>query len=164
MSQGAPAGFVPASTINGTPSFPYIIDTSVAFKWYVPESDSAEAQQYLRVGLERHAPDLLPLEGTHALLKRVRSTNPVLRLTARDAERIATEFRDSPLIKYHSCIPLLEPGMVLAIEIGASVYDGLFLALAIEKKGRVVTADRPFHDKIVASSHSSFVRWFMDAP
>ena len=46
----------------------YVVDTSVALKWYIPEVGSAEARHYMGPGIDRHAPDLLPLEGAHALL------------------------------------------------------------------------------------------------
>ena len=41
---------------------PYVIDTSVAVKWYIPEPHSVEAKVYLGRGLDRHAPDYLPTE------------------------------------------------------------------------------------------------------
>ncbi len=164
MSVGSPYGFILPGAPKIVPPRLYVIDTSVALKWYIRESGTTEARRYKESGIDRHAPDLLRLEGAHALLKRTRSSNLSQHIPTRNAQLITEVLLESTLINYHSCGPLLERAMALAIEVGASVYDGLFLALAIEKKGRVVTADRPFHDKIVASSHSSFVRWFMDAP
>jgi hypothetical protein len=35
---------------------PYIIDTSVAVKWYIPEPHSLAAKGYMSKGLDRHAP------------------------------------------------------------------------------------------------------------
>ena len=33
---------------------PYVIDTSVAIKWYIPEAHSVEAKAYIGKGLDRH--------------------------------------------------------------------------------------------------------------
>jgi len=150
--------------MSGAPPQSFVIDTSVALKWYVPEEGRPEALLYMAPGIERHAPDLLPLEGAHALLKRTRSTDPAIRLSVGDVLMVAEALRDSAPIFYHACGPLLASALTLAIEIGASVYDGLCLALAILLDCRVVTADRKFHDKILASPHHPRVRWFMDPP
>jgi predicted nucleic acid-binding protein len=147
-----------------TPARPFVIDTSVALKWYVPEAGRLEALRYLAPGIERHAPDLLPLEGAHALLKRTRSTDPAVRLSVDEVLMVVETLRGSAPIVYHACGPLLASALALAIEIGASTYDGLFLSLAILLDGQVVTADRKFHDKIQASPHHARVRWFMDPP
>jgi predicted nucleic acid-binding protein len=146
------------------PPMSYVVDTSIALKWYIPEVGSAEARLYMGPGIDRHAPDLLPLEGAHALLKRTRSGDPVARLAMGDALMVAEALRDGAPIRYHSCWPLLAPALSLAAEIGASVYDGLFLALAIRQGNRVVTADGKFRDKIESSGYASHVRWFMDPP
>ena len=140
----------------------FVVDTSVALKWYLPEPGRAEALAYMAAGLDRHAPDLLPIEGAHALLKRARSSDPAVRLTIAEVLLVAEALRDSAPIAYHPCGPLLGSATTLALEIGASVYDGLFLALAILLDGRVVTADRKFFDKILASPHHDRGRWFMD--
>jgi predicted nucleic acid-binding protein len=150
--------------MNGTPSQAFVVDTSVALKWYLPEAGRTEALVYSAQGIERHAPDLLPLEGAHALLKRTRSTDPAFRLSVNDALIVAETLRDFSPILYHPCGPLLASAMALALEIGASVYDGLFLALAILLDCPVVTADRKFYDKIRASPHHPRARWFMDPP
>jgi predicted nucleic acid-binding protein len=143
---------------------PFVVDTSVALKWYLPETGRAEALAYMAAGLDRHAPDLLPIEGAHALLKRARSSDPAIRLTVAEVLLIAEALRDSAPIAYHPGAPLLASATALALEIGASVYDGLFLALAILLDGQVVTADRKFFDKIQASPHHGRGRWFMDPP
>jgi predicted nucleic acid-binding protein len=162
----APPTAGPASASGPGPvcSKPYVIDTSVALKWYIPEAGFSQARRYMGPGMDRHAPDLLPLEGAHALLKRTRNADPALHLSLEDALMVAEALRDGAPIRYHSCGPLLGLSLTLAIEIGASVYDGLFLALAIRQDGLVVTADGRFRDKILASQHAARVRWFMDMP
>lgn len=144
------------------PGSPYVIDTSVATKWYIPEDHSAEARLYMGLGVDLHAPDLLPIEAGHALLKRVRSAAVDRHLGLGLARQIVAALREAAPIQYHESLTLLEPAFVLAEQIGASVYDGLFLALAIRLDARVVTADRKFFDKMAASPHAARARWVAD--
>jgi predicted nucleic acid-binding protein len=143
---------------------PYVIDTCVALKWYVPEQWHAEARRYMATGIDRHAPDLLPVEGGHALLKRVRSQNdPERYLPYEDALVVVDALVAAP-IQYHPSLPLNGLAFALAEEIGASHYDGLFLALAIQLGCQVVTADKKFYDKIKASPHTALARWVDERP
>jgi predicted nucleic acid-binding protein len=143
---------------------PYVIDTSVALKWYVPEDLRAEAVRYLGPGVDRHAPDYLHAEAGGALLKRVRSTrDPTRHLPLADAQAVQSALAAAP-VQFHPSTPLNAPALALALEVGCSHYDGLFLALAIRLGGQVVTADRPFHDKVKASPHADNVRWVGDGP
>src|SRR4051794_29874667 len=79
-------------TLLPPPHPPFVIDTSVALKWYIPEDGTSEAVRYMGPGINRHAPDLLPLEGSHALLKRSRGQNPDL--TKDEARQVAVALRD----------------------------------------------------------------------
>jgi predicted nucleic acid-binding protein len=45
-----------------------------------------------------------------------------------------------------------------------SLYDGLFLALAIRLGGQLVTADQKLFKKIKISQHADRARWVEDAP
>jgi predicted nucleic acid-binding protein len=142
---------------------PYIIDTSVAVKWYIPEAHSVEAKVYLGRGLDRHAPDYLPAEAASVVLKRVRSRDEKLRLTLDEGRLVLAALKTSP-IQFHESGPLIDPAFALAAEIGASLYDGLFLALALQLGGQLVTADHKLFKKIEASRHSGQVRWVVRAP
>lgn len=143
---------------------PYVIDTCVALKWYIPEDFRLEARRYMAAGIDRHAPDLLPVEAGHALLKRVRSRNDPRRyLPYDDAFAVLAALEASP-IRLHPSLPLNRAALALAIEIGASHYDGLFLALAIRLDCQVVTADKPFFDKVRASPHVDRARWIEEPP
>jgi predicted nucleic acid-binding protein len=51
----------------------YVFDSSVAFKWLVPEADTAKAlslrDDFRKAVHELIAPDILPVETTHALTR-----------------------------------------------------------------------------------------------
>ena len=172
---GAPPGFTPGpgqaeavaagvEQLLAATCVPYVIDTSVALDWYIPQKYPVESRRYMAAGIDRHAPDLLPVEGSHALLKRVRGvSDPDRHLPFDDADAIRAALELSP-IQLHPSLPLNRLAFVLAMEIGASHYDGLFLALAIRLDGQVVTADKKFHDKIKASPHAIRARWVEDRP
>lgn len=142
---------------------PYVIDTSVAVKWYIPEARSAEAKAYIGAGVDRHAPDYLLAEAASLVLKRVRSRDLKLRLTVNEAKMIIAASRVSP-IQFHDTRSLIDPAFALALEIGASLYDGLFVALALRLGGQLVTADVKLFRKMQASRHAGLARWVEDAP
>jgi predicted nucleic acid-binding protein len=47
----------------------------------------------------------------------------------------------------------------VVLRIGSSFYDGLFLALAMQLDGRLVTADDKFYRKIQASPFDPWAVW-----
>ena len=98
-----------------------------------------------------------------ALIHRVRSKDPSLHLPLANAQAVQSGLEAAP-VQFHPSTPLNAPALVLALDVGCSHYDGLFLALAIRLDGQVVTADRPFYDKIRASPHAAHARWVEDAP
>jgi len=137
---------------------PYVIDTSVAVKWYIPEAHSVEAKGYMGKGLDRHAPDYLRAEAASVVLKRIRNRDVKLRLTLDEGRMVLAALKALP-IQFHEARPLIDPAFALAEEIGASLYDGLFLALALRLGGQLVTADKKLFRKIQTSRHSPHVRW-----
>src|SRR5262245_13088137 len=142
---------------------PYVIDTSVAVKWYIPEDLSAEAKRYLGKGLDRHAPDYLRAESASVVLKWVRTRDPALRLT-RDEGRIVLAALQTAPIQFQESRPLIAPAFALAEEVGSPLYDALFLALALQLGGQLVTADAKLFQKIRASPYAAHVRWVEDDP
>ncbi len=67
-------------------------------------------------------------------------------------------------IQFHESLPLIDPAFALAEAIGASLYDGLFLALALRLDGELVTADETLFKKIQASPYAAHARWVEIAP
>jgi predicted nucleic acid-binding protein len=142
---------------------PYVIDTSVAVKWYIPEALSAEAKRYMAKGIDRHAPDYLPAEAASVVLKRIRTRDPTRRLTRDEGHMVLAALKTAP-IQFHASRPLIDPSFALAQLVGSSLYDGLFLALAAQLGGQLVTADEKLFEKVQASPHAALVRWVEVAP
>jgi predicted nucleic acid-binding protein len=142
---------------------PYVIDTSVVIKWYIPEALSAEAKQYLGKGIDRHAPDYLPAEAASVALKRIRNRDPLLRLTPDEGRMVLAALKTAP-VQLHASLPLIDPAFAMAAEIGSSLYDGLFLALAVRLGGQLVTADEKLYQKIQVSPYAAHARRVDVAP
>ena len=60
--------------------------------------------------------------------------------------------------------PLLPAALDLAISLGQTVYDCLYLALAETRNTVMVTADRRFHDVVGGSVWADRSVWIEDVP
>lgn len=118
----------------------YVLDSCVAFKWVVPEADSDKAlrlhDDYLAGGLDLIAPDVYPVEVTHALTR------------AERRGRISVGEASNLLVASLGTLPDLEPSLDLltrACDISSAhrvgVYDCLYVALAEREGCALVTAD-----------------------
>jgi predicted nucleic acid-binding protein len=121
-----------------------VIDASVAAKWLFQESGADKARSLLegaRTGrLSLLAPELLPAEIASSLWKRVyREGLQVGEVTA----HFARFKRVCPALVRIST--LAEPALLLALQHGRSVYDCLYVALALETSSELVTADEKLH-------------------
>jgi len=131
----------------------YVVDASVAVKWYLPEPESDAAGRLLDPEHDLIAPDLLFAEVGNALWKRWRRgeiglgdlRDPLAALAA-----VPFEVR--------SAAPLLSAAAEVAVTCGCTVYDGLYLALAIETGAPLITADRRFERRLAGSPWARSVR------
>lgn len=82
-------------------------------------------------------------------------------ITPEEADEILSAFRLLPL-EIHPSAALLAPAFDLAIEFGRSVYDSLYVALAVAEECVLVTADGKLHAVISASPLSAHVGWVED--
>src|SRR5713226_3553791 len=128
-----------------------VIDSSVAFKWVVPETNSDKAlllRDDFRNGLvELLAPDVFPIELGHALTRAERQS----RIPAGSAIPLLRDILNT--------LPLLQPSLpflLRAIEISSQMrvgaYDCLYVALAESEKCDLITAD----DKLVKNLQPHF--------
>ncbi len=118
-----------------------VVDASVAAKWYFAEPGHEAADRVLasRVNAEREllAPDLIVAEFTNVLWRRVRRRE----CTFAAAEQILELWEvDRPELV--PCSDLAQRAFQLASSLDQSVYDCLYLALAVEIDAPLVTADR----------------------
>jgi len=118
-----------------------VVDCSVAAKWVLHETGHAEALHLLqeekagRVTLI--APDLLLTEFASLIAKRVRRKQ-MLSTEASDAFRLLEEYAT---LLFETRL-LLGAALQLALDRHASLWDCIYLALAIAHDCPLITADR----------------------
>ena len=132
----------------------YVVDASIAAKWFLNESHSDEACLVLHSGHELHAPDFFLLEMDNLLAKHVRRGS----IASKDAADIRDALRRFD-ISYHSFAPLLDDTYELADAIRQSPYDCLYVVLAVLLNGRLVTADRRLCQVLARTRLAEHVLW-----
>ncbi len=130
-----------------------IVDASVAVKWVLlePQRDRALAL----IGAETlAAPDVLRAEFVQVMARETRRGA----FTPEDA-RLGLGLFDRVLIRLEPSTPLLDEAFAIALTLRASVYDSLYLALALREGAQVVTADQRFAEAALANpSYAGSIR------
>lgn len=122
-----------------------VVDASVAVKWFVPEEGSAQALALIDDGLRLIAPELLVAEVANVAWKKQRRRE----LSGREAYDMLALLAQIE-IALVSIIPLAQAALAIARDSDRSLYDCLYVALAIRDQATLVTADRRFRDALGA--------------
>jgi predicted nucleic acid-binding protein len=132
----------------------YVVDANVVAKWFVPERLSEEAVRLLDERHELASPDLLWPELGSVLWKKARAGQ----LTAQEAARIVQALDQFPVTVFPSRL-VLEGALEIALATGRSVYDGVYLALAVALKCPLVTADERLVNALAGGPLAPHVLW-----
>ena len=135
----------------------YVVDASVAAKWFFDEPLAEDARRVLRRGNRLYAPDFFLLEMDNILCKRIRRGE----LTLRDAEDARVMLRELP-IERPPFGSVQNRAFEIANQTQRSLYDCLYLALSVLLDGRMVTADRKLYDAMASGPFSQHVAWVED--
>lgn len=138
---------------------PAVADSSVVMKWFVPEVHSAEAVRLRNSGQPLHAPDFLDVEVANLAWKKIRRGA----MTRGDGDFILSQLPLLPLTR-HSAGPLVPAAFDLAIHSGRTVYDCLYLALAVQLGGQMVTADERLVNALVGTRWAANMLRLQDVP
>jgi len=129
-----------------------IVDANVAVKWCLPsvrEELVAEAEELLassrRDEVQFLVPDLFWVELANALWKAVRRNE----ISPDHAAAAMSFLRDLDIATAPS-IDIVPQVLDLAISYGRTVYDGLYVALAIQSKSEMITADERLANALAA--------------
>ena len=118
----------------------YVVDSSVAFKWVVPEADTDKAirlrDAYAQGFHELLAPDVFPLEVGHALTRGERQKRLAVGLAKGS---LADIMNASPQL--HSSLPLLVQACDISSAHRIGIYDCLYVVLADQEGCEFITAD-----------------------
>lgn len=130
----------------------YVIDASVAAKWILPASGETLTREAIEL-LKRYTagelrfvvPDLFWTELANILWKAARRD----RLGVASAESALQAVRDRsfPSVSSHA---LLVEAFAIAIAFDRTVYDAVYVALAVNSKSQLVTADQRLANALAA--------------
>jgi len=121
----------------------FVVDASLVVKWFIPEIHSDAARRWLGASHDYVAPDLLFSEAGNTVWKKVRRKEleeTEGRQLVKDLAQVAVE-----TVATRS---LLEDGLALALTAGITVYDAMYLTLAVRLETEVITGDERFAEKI----------------
>jgi predicted nucleic acid-binding protein len=127
-----------------------VVDASVVVKWFLPEPSRPAALRLLRHyqddDIQLFAPALVILEVSSVFCKRIR----------RGQMSTASAKEGYQFLKIHAPIlvddeELIDVAMTLALASGQSVYDCLYLALALRQRCEMITADEKFHAAVTGA-------------
>lgn len=130
----------------------FVLDASVAAKWMLParaEAFRAEAYHLLdsyELGdVEFTVPDVFWAECGNIVWKAVRQQ----RFSRSDAEFVLDSMLKREIITVSSAT-LLPKAVSYAFDFGCAVYDALYLALAVQEKTQLITADERLANAVAA--------------
>jgi predicted nucleic acid-binding protein len=135
----------------------YVVDASVAAKWFFEEDHTSAALKLLDDENQLHAPDFLLLEIDSLLWKRIRRKE----ISETQAREVRKAIRKFP-IRLHPYTELLDPAWELANKTGQTVYDCVYLALALLLDCEMVTADRKFFTNVSKDPYGNHSKWIVE--
>jgi predicted nucleic acid-binding protein len=115
----------------------FVIDASIVVKWFVPEIYSTEACLLLEQADQYVAPDLLFAHVGCVLWKKTRRgelSEEHARTLIRDLESLA--------VTSIPCRDLAADAHALSLATGQTVYDSIYVALALRLGTQLITADQ----------------------
>jgi predicted nucleic acid-binding protein len=136
----------------------YVVDASVAVKWFVRENLHEQALALLDHGAPLAAPDLVVTEVTNIAWKKV-----VRNEISRRQAHVITIAISRYIPALHPSVDLAERALEIALTLNHPVYDCIYLACAETIDGILMTADRRLHRSVHGSEFESLIRYLDDA-
>jgi predicted nucleic acid-binding protein len=137
----------------------YVVDANVAIKWFVPEIHQEAARRLRQSEDVLHVPDFLFLEFGNVVCKKRRRGE----ITAELSDLMITEIQLT-VLEWHRNEPLFPRAFAIANETYRSLYDCLYLSLALAIDGQMVTADLKFYEALQTSPYANRLLWVEDIP
>ena len=137
----------------------FVVDVSVAMKWMLPEPLATEAARLQSPSHQLHAPSFFEIELANVLWKKVRQTL----VTRAQADVFLSQLPSLPLAR-HADAALVVDAFDIADRTGRTVYDCMYLALAVRLSAKMVTADERFVNSLTGTPWAAFVIRLQDIP
>src|SRR5262249_40407096 len=135
----------------------FVVDSSVGMKWFVPEIHSAHALRLQDPSHHLATPAFFDVEMTNILWKKRQRAE----LTRAEADAILRQLPLLPVSR-HAEAPLLPAAFDLAELYQRTVYDCLYVALAVALGGQLVTADQRLFHSLRTTPVASHLCWIED--
>lgn len=133
----------------------FVIDANVAIKWVLPEVHSDRALSLLDNDQDEFlVPDFFFSEITNILWKRIQTRE----LTLESAVEKLMEIQQVDLLIFDS-YNLVAQALGLAAQASQAVYDCVYLALAMNNRCQMITADERFMNALAQRTSIDCVRW-----
>ena len=136
----------------------FVLDASVAAKWFNDEVHAEASLAVLDQPNELHAPDFFLIEFDNIICKWIRRGV----VEAQEGTAIRQTMRQYP-IELHPFSPLMNSAFAIANETRRSLYDCVYVALAVLLDGSMVTADRRLYDAIAPGPLAAHITWVENA-
>jgi predicted nucleic acid-binding protein len=121
----------------------FVVDASLVVKWFVPEVHSEAARRWLDASHDYIAPDLVFPESGNAIWKKIRRRE----LSKDEGQQLVGDISVVG-VEAVSMRALLPDAHALAIATGVTVYDAMYLTLAVRLETQVITGDDRFARKL----------------
>lgn len=133
---------------------PLVVDASVIAAAFFPEKHTEAARAVLLSDRGLCAPDLIYAEIANVVWKRYRRKE----INAEEASGLLSDMLDLPL----EIIPseqLVGPALELALRTGRTVYDCLYVALAVQENAVMVSDDQRLVNALAGGPLEAHVTW-----
>ncbi|MDP4023123.1 type II toxin-antitoxin system VapC family toxin [Methylobacterium sp. NEAU 140] len=129
-----------------------VVDASVAVKWFLDEPSSSQARALVEEDCVRIAPEHVLAEVGQVLLKAIRARY----ITVDHAHEALALLRD--LVQLLPTRDLADSAIEIALEIGCTNYDALYVAAAERWGATLVTADAKLQERLKLAGRTDIVR------
>lgn len=135
----------------------FVVDASVALKWYLPDEEGVEQallllDAFMRDEITLHAPSLIDWEFVNAMWVAGRTG----RIVPEDRDAAVQNFLNIDISRTHTR-DLFGVILAIATEFGRSCYDSAYLALSRAMGAPFVTGDKRLFNALKDKMHS--VTW-----
>lgn len=137
----------------------FVVDASVGIKWFVPEVLSLEALAFRSAAHDLHAPAFFDVEVTNIVWKKLQRGE----LNHQEANDIVNQLPNLPVARHPESL-LLTPALDLADRAKRTVYDCLYLALADQLGGVMMTADERLANSLSNTPWARLVQYLGAGP
>lgn len=137
----------------------YVVDATVAVKWFLPETHSEHAHRWLQPDLRLTAPEVLIDQVGLVLCRRNRQGI----LDAETSQRVIRNLTRLP-IDWVSDADLAPAALEVSATTTRAYAESLYLALAIRSETQVVTADQRWFQFAATGRLRPWVRFVSDLP